>query len=413
MFRIYVALLLAATVLHAQQMETAPQVSQKVSAGEVLIRTAQILSSAEAVRYNVERIAAHPNSPDDSIDPGTTTILAATNEPPRFEARFHSDAGILEYAVSDGQLTRTSDQGKLSEGPARAMLDRPSEDALPSLGAFDTKTYRGVAESTLYAGDDDVEGDLCHVIALTSVSPDGIGSKTTFFWISAKSGLPRSLQSFRIIEGRTVVTYRWVFSDIALLAKIPVRAFSRVPTEADSVPTSGMQQSSPRVVLADSVPKKVALAGPTAGMLLPNFDLLTMDGRKVQLASLLHGESAIVTLWATWCAPCVTEMPLLQSEAGRHSGKLQVIAIAVQDSRLNVIEFIRKHPELHVVFVTDPDIANDNSALNRFFVGESVPRNTIIDPRRIVTDYRVAPYRGENELSRLITQSLASALTDP
>jgi hypothetical protein len=53
MFRIYVALLLAATALHAQQMETASQVSQKVSAGEVLIRTAQILSSAEAVLSSI------------------------------------------------------------------------------------------------------------------------------------------------------------------------------------------------------------------------------------------------------------------------------------------------------------------------------------------------------------------------
>jgi thiol-disulfide isomerase/thioredoxin len=47
------------------------------------------------------------------------------------------------------------------------------------------------------------------------------------------------------------------------------------------------------------------------GQSLPEMALVASDGSKVQLSS-LKGKKVFVNLWATWCPPCVAEMPSIQ-----------------------------------------------------------------------------------------------------
>ncbi|MFT4112879.1 TlpA family protein disulfide reductase [Silvibacterium sp.] len=399
MNRFLMVLALAGAVLHGhgeQIGSTAPPPNKAI---EVLQRTTRVLEEPQAVRYTVERIPAHPVTPDDSIASGRTDVLAATRQPSRYEARFlpAENSQVLEFALSDGERTQTIDEGKRTEGPARAMMDRPSSDALPTLGAFDASTYR--TSDAVFAGQDDVEGDLCDVVDITSLSQDGIGSKTTFFWISVKTGLPRSLQSFRIIEGKTVLTDRWIFSDIALLRAVPDGSFTHLPSLPAPVP-SRRESVVQNPKSAGTKPLKVSSAATLhVGDQAPDFDLLAADGQRTSFSH-LQGKTAVVTLWASWCAPCIEEMSLFQSALERHPNDLRIIAIAVQDSRLHIQEFVRKHPEFKFTFVTDPDIANDHSAINTFFAGGSIPRNAILDARGRISTYRVGAYSGEDELSK-------------
>jgi peroxiredoxin len=61
----------------------------------------------------------------------------------------------------------------------------------------------------------------------------------------------------------------------------------------------------------------------------PEYSAETLDGREVSLAS-LRGRVVVLNVWATWCYPCVKEMPTLQHayELLKDEG-LEVVAVSV------------------------------------------------------------------------------------
>ncbi|UAK23589.1 TlpA family protein disulfide reductase [Sphingomonas nostoxanthinifaciens] len=63
------------------------------------------------------------------------------------------------------------------------------------------------------------------------------------------------------------------------------------------------------------------------GKALPAAEIKTLDGTAVKLAD-LKGKPLLVNLWATWCVPCVKELPTLDALAAQQAGKLQVVAVS-------------------------------------------------------------------------------------
>jgi cytochrome c biogenesis protein CcmG/thiol:disulfide interchange protein DsbE len=60
-------------------------------------------------------------------------------------------------------------------------------------------------------------------------------------------------------------------------------------------------------------------------------------GRPVRLAD-LRGP-AVINLWASWCAPCRTELPAMQRLAGATAGRLRVVGVDTGDSRAAAASF--------------------------------------------------------------------------
>jgi thiol-disulfide isomerase/thioredoxin len=63
------------------------------------------------------------------------------------------------------------------------------------------------------------------------------------------------------------------------------------------------------------------------GSAMPDFTLTDQSGRHTTLAS-FKGKPLLVNLWATWCAPCIAELPMLDKLAADKAGKLKVLTVS-------------------------------------------------------------------------------------
>lgn len=81
------------------------------------------------------------------------------------------------------------------------------------------------------------------------------------------------------------------------------------------------------------------------------------DGEAASLAD-FRGKPVLLNLWATWCAPCIAEMPTLDRLAAREGDRLQVLTVSQDlDGREKVEAFFAKQGYRNVETWLDPQMA--------------------------------------------------------
>ena len=80
----------------------------------------------------------------------------------------------------------------------------------------------------------------------------------------------------------------------------------------------------------------------------------TPDGGPATLSA-FAGKPTLVNLWASWCAPCVKELPTLDKLAQAEGGKLNVVAISQDDApHASVVAFLQGHKIANLQSYQDP-----------------------------------------------------------
>jgi thiol-disulfide isomerase/thioredoxin len=98
-----------------------------------------------------------------------------------------------------------------------------------------------------------------------------------------------------------------------------------------------------RALAPDPVP--AALQGRQA----PDFTLSDASGRKVSLSS-QKGHPVAVNFWATWCPPCIEEVPSLEAMANTLDGTdMRLLAVSVDDSWDPIRKFFIKGTKIGVL----------------------------------------------------------------
>jgi thiol-disulfide isomerase/thioredoxin len=87
---------------------------------------------------------------------------------------------------------------------------------------------------------------------------------------------------------------------------------------------------------------------------LPDFSLKDLTGKSIPISA-WSGKSLVINFWATWCAPCRREIPLLKTIAAEWAGRdLKVVGIAV-DYRDKVRDFAGQFKIDYPVLIGDQD----------------------------------------------------------
>ncbi len=93
--------------------------------------------------------------------------------------------------------------------------------------------------------------------------------------------------------------------------------------------------------------------------------------------ALARNTPLVVEFWATWCGPCVEQIPRWNSLAQRFKGKIQFVAITAEDPD-TVAEFLKKRPmEGWLALDLDGTVHQDYGV-------EGIPRTFLLDARGVV-----------------------------
>lgn len=129
--------------------------------------------------------------------------------------------------------------------------------------------------------------------------------------------------------------------------------------------------------------------GLAKGKQAPNFQLTTLDGKKVTLAD-YQGKKVILNFWATWCPPCRAEMPHMQTYYEEQAEQENVVILAVnlttEDKGLAEIEdFV---DEFGLEFSIPMDAKGDVGATYQTI---SIPTSYMIDTKGRIQHKVVGP----------------------
>ena len=122
---------------------------------------------------------------------------------------------------------------------------------------------------------------------------------------------------------------------------------------------------------------------------LPELEFFRVDNNEPIRLTDLHGRTVLLNLWATWCPPCVHEMPDLEQLQQTH-GELGLLVVTLSDeSRPHLIEFLEEHPvETLNVYQESLDWIYDTNAR---------PMNFLISPEGVLLDCTEMPGDGTYE----------------
>ncbi|TAM99806.1 MAG: TlpA family protein disulfide reductase [Rhodanobacteraceae bacterium] len=144
-----------------------------------------------------------------------------------------------------------------------------------------------------------------------------------------------------------------------------------------------------------------ALPGMSQNWLLPPMRFADVRGGSVPLAA--PGQVTLINFWATWCGPCLSEIPDLDRLYGDVHGRVRIVGVAVDSgSAENIRAFAERHGMRY------PLLMASSRALDPRFGVIGLPITVIVDRTGVVRRRLIGP----QTLTQFHTVLAAYATTD-
>lgn len=176
----------------------------------------------------------------------------------------------------------------------------------------------------------------------------------------------------------------WWAIGIAAAAGLSAGAWLSNP----ATPPPSMESSAP------ARPPQVPVAA--VGEPLPAFTLPGLDGLPVAFPDRFIGRPLLINVWASWCGPCVEEMPELARFAARHADNgPQVVGLAL-DTPQAVHDFLGNVPVYYPIVIETPGSADASVRLGN--TRGLLPYSVLVDAEGRIVKQKLGPFEaGEIE----------------
>ncbi len=154
------------------------------------------------------------------------------------------------------------------------------------------------------------------------------------------------------------------------------------------------------VLLLVNLPEqRPSAVGAAPGERLPDFSVDCLDGGRFRLAE-QRGKVVVINLWATWCAPCVRELPGFDRLQKEYPAEVAVLALHSPPVTADVADYLSAF-SYGIPFAVDED-GSLSAALNASAV---LPQTVIVGPDGVVT-YHQSGALDYEELLALVSAAM-------
>ena len=133
------------------------------------------------------------------------------------------------------------------------------------------------------------------------------------------------------------------------------------------------------VLVSVNLPDKKPSAGAAEGELLPDFAVTCLNGDTFRLSE-QRGKTVVINIWATWCAPCVKELPHFDRLLRERPGEVAVLAVHAPPVTADVNEYLSAFTYVIPFAVDGTGTLNDTLDIRSV-----LPQTVIVSPDGIVT----------------------------
>mgnify|MGYP000431930219 FL=1 len=123
-----------------------------------------------------------------------------------------------------------------------------------------------------------------------------------------------------------------------------------------------------------------------SGIPAPDFTFPGLDGKMVSLSD-YRGKVVLVNIWATWCPPCVDEMPSMEKLYRKFKGEnFEIIAVSIDEPGPKAVA-----PFMEKTGLTFPALIDSKGAIKPVYRITGIPESFIIDKQGILIKKIVGP----------------------
>ncbi|WP_293743579.1 TlpA disulfide reductase family protein [uncultured Pedobacter sp.] len=160
---------------------------------------------------------------------------------------------------------------------------------------------------------------------------------------------------------------------------------AKQPADVTSIYDSFVKNSKNQKYISEIISSYQNLAATVNNAQAPDFNFISSAGNMVSLKS-LKGKYVYIDIWATWCAPCIAQIPELKKLEEKYKNKnIYFVSISVDKKaqKEDWLNFVAKNNLQGIQLMADQDFESD--FIKKFGIN-SIPRFILIDTNGLIVD---------------------------